>query len=76
MRVSKWGDSLAVRLPKKLVNDLKLVAGDELVVIESSKHQIVVEKADPRARFIESMERFRWEAAEGWKFDRDEANER
>ncbi len=76
MRVSKWGDSLAVRLPKKLVVELKLKAGDELVVVEASKRQISVEKVDQRAQFIENMERFRWASSEGWKFDRDEANER
>jgi antitoxin MazE len=76
MRVSKWGDSLAVRLPKKLVMELNLQAGDELVVVEASKRQISVEKVDQRAQFLESMERFRWASPEDWKFDRDEANER
>ncbi len=28
MRVAKWGNSLAVRLPKELVNSLSLKAGD------------------------------------------------
>ena len=29
MRVAKWGNSLAVRLPKRLVDALSLKAGDE-----------------------------------------------
>ena len=29
MQVSKWGDSLAVRLPKALVEKMGLRAGDE-----------------------------------------------
>ena len=33
MRVSKWGSSLAVRLPKALVDELGLKEGDELSVV-------------------------------------------
>jgi antitoxin MazE len=76
MQVSKWGNSLAVRLPKALVDELGLVAGDELNVLKASKQQIVVEKADRRAEFLKQMEQFQWSAPEGYKFDRDEANER
>ena len=43
MRVLKWGNSLAVRLPKLLVDELGLAAGDELTVVEASKRQIAVE---------------------------------
>ena len=76
MLVSRWGNSLAVRLPKKLVDALKLSPGDELNVVEAAKGQIAVEKADKRAEFLKQMEQFRWPAPEGYKFDRDEANER
>ena len=34
MQVSKWGDSLAVRLPKALVDKMGLRAGDELNIID------------------------------------------
>ena len=76
MRVSKWGTSLAVRLPKALVEELGLASGDELNVVGASKRQIVVEKVDKRAEFLKQMEQFRWSVPEGYKFDRDEANER
>lgn len=76
MQVSKWGNSLAVRLPKKLVDEMKLSPGDELEVIEASRDKIAVEKIDRKARFLKDMERFDWSMPEGWKFDRDEANER
>jgi antitoxin MazE len=33
MRVFKWDDSLAVQLPKSLVDDLGLKEGDELNVV-------------------------------------------
>ena len=76
MRVSKWGNSLAVRLPKALVDELQLAPGDELSVVAASKKEIVVEKRDRRAEFLNAMEQFRWPIPDGYKFDRDEANER
>jgi antitoxin MazE len=37
MQVSKWGNSLAVRLPKKLVDEMGLKPGDDLVVVDAAK---------------------------------------
>lgn len=74
--VSKWGNSLAVRLPKALVEALKLSPGDELNVVEASKGRLAVEKIDKRAEFLRQAEQFQFPLPEGYKFDRDEANER
>jgi antitoxin MazE len=76
MQVSKWGNSLAVRLPKKLVEEMGLAEGDEVKVVKASKAEIVVEKVDKRAEFLKRMEQFRFALPEDYKFDRDEANER
>jgi antitoxin MazE len=76
VQVSKWGNSLAVRLPKKLVEQMHLAAGDELTIVEATEGKIAVEKIDRRAEFLKQMEQFRWPAPEGYSFDRDEANAR
>ena len=76
MMVSRWGSSLAVRLPKALVEQLGLAPGDELRVVEASKQQLAVEKVDRRAEFLHQIKQFQWSAPEGYRFDRDEANER
>jgi antitoxin MazE len=76
MHVAKWGNSLAVRLPKALVEALGLKAGDELSVVAASKEEIVIEKRNRAAEFLKAMEQFNWPVPEGYKFDRDEANER
>ena len=76
MQVSKWGNSLAVRLPKAMVDEMGLKPGDELQVVEASKSKIAVEKRDKRAEFLKQIEQFRFPLPEGYKFDRDEANER
>lgn len=76
MLVSKWGNSLAVRLPKDLVEKLSLTAGDEVELKPAGEKTIEIEKRDRRAEFLEAIKRFRFELPPGYKFDRDEANER
>jgi antitoxin MazE len=76
MRVSKWGNSLAVRLPKKLVEEMGLSAGDELNVAEVQGRTITVEKDQRRKRALESLASVNLKLPPGYKFNRDEANER
>jgi antitoxin MazE len=77
MLVSKWGNSLAVRLPKALVDELGLKEGDELNVVAAKKDAIEVEtKEDQRRRALDRMAARNWTLPEGYRFDRDEANER
>jgi antitoxin MazE len=76
MQVSKWGNSLAVRLPKKLVDEMGLKPGDELVVVDASKGSISVAKDDQRRRALDELAALNWKLPEDYKFDRDEANSR
>lgn len=76
MRVAKWGNSLAVRLPKALVEEMDLAAGDELVVVKARRRAVEVEKVDRRVEFLKRAAQFRFALPEGYRFDRDEANER
>jgi antitoxin MazE len=76
MRVSKWGNSLAVRLPKALVEALGLKAGDEIDLTALPGGAVGVRKVDPGAEFAEAIKDFNWPAPPGYKFDRDEANGR
>lgn len=76
MQVSKWGNSLAVRLPKKLVEELQLSAGDELAIVEATKDQIAVEKRDRRNEALDRMKNRRWALPRGYRFDREDAHKR
>jgi antitoxin MazE len=77
MQVSKWGNSLAVRLPKALVDQLGLKEGDELNVVAARDGSIEVEtKEDQRRRALNRMAARNWTLPPDYKFDRDEANER
>lgn len=76
MQVSKWGNSLAIRLPRALVERMKLRAGDELRVVAAEEREIAVEKRGRRADALARMAGRGWAAPEGWQFDRDDANAR
>jgi antitoxin MazE len=77
MQVSKWGNSLAVRLPKALVDELGLKEGDELNVVAARNGAIEVEtREDQRRRALDRMAARNWTLPPDYKFDRDEANER
>jgi antitoxin MazE len=74
MKVSKWGNSLAVRLPAKLVQQLGLKEGDFV-----GQGQLQLYKSRPkmtREEALEVMRNSRWQLPEDYKFDREEANSR
>ncbi len=77
LQIGRWGNSLAVRLPKAVVERLKLKEGDE---IDSSVIERALEAADREAlerRRDEAMKRIaaqRRPLPPDYKFDRDEAN--
>ena len=76
MQVSKWGDGLAVRLPKELVEEMGLVAGDELNVVDVKGGTIVLEKDLRRQQALESLAAMKVKLPADYKFDRGEANDR
>jgi antitoxin MazE len=76
MQVSKWDDSLAVRLPKALVDKMGLRAGDELNIVDVVERTLVVQKEDRRKAALERLTSLNWKLPPDYKFDRDEANER
>ena len=76
MQVSKWGNSLAVRLPKAVVDKLGLKAGDRLEIVSATRRRLVVAKAESRRRAIERMRARALSIPSDYVFDRDEANAR
>ena len=76
MLVSKWGNSLGVRLPRALVDELGLEPGDDLEVVAAAPTRLLVTKDDRRVRAIDRMRARRWSLPEDYSFDREEANAR
>ena len=77
MQIGRWGNSLAVRLPKALVERLRLKEGDE---IDSDVVEAALAKADAEAlerrrdEAIERIRQTRWPLPPDYKFDREDAN--
>jgi len=76
MQVLKWGDSLAVRLPKALVEKMGLRAGDELDIIDVAGRTLVVQKDDRRQAALERLASLNWTLPPDYEFDRAEADRR
>jgi antitoxin MazE len=76
MQIAKWGNSLAVRLPKHLVERLGLREGDDVEVIGADERSLVLAKADRRAAALARMQSRHWTLPAGYTFDREEANTR
>ena len=76
MRVAKWGNSLALRLPAAVVEALELKEGDEVEVRLAGSRSFDVDRDRRRERALARLKEFRWKLPPDWKFDRDEANER
>ena len=76
MRVAKWGNSLAVRIPKDVVDALKLEEGDEVHLTASGRGVLDVARKMTRDEAIEQLRTFRGRLSEGYRFDRQEANAR
>ena len=76
MQVSKWGNSLAVRLPKKLVEDLGIAEGDDVNVTSADAQTIVISKNDIKGNFSLDLRMLQKPKPEGFVWSRDDANTR
>jgi len=76
MHVAKWGNSLAVRLPKAVVEALGLKEGDDIEIVVANKRRFEVARDRSREMALAEIKRLRWRLPKGFKFDRNEANER
>ena len=76
MQVSRWGNSLAIRIPAAVVDALGLKEGDEIDVRVAEDRRFEVERNDARTLALARLRSQKIELPPGWKFDRDEANAR
>ena len=76
MLISKWGESLGVRLPRALVDDLGLRAGDDLEIVAATTTRLEVRKDARRTDAVARMRARGLRFPAGYAFDRDEANAR
>jgi antitoxin MazE len=76
MRVAKWGNSLAVRLPAKVVSALELVEGDQIEIRIAGKRKFEVIRERSASQALKRIRALRRPLPPDFKFDRLEANER
>lgn len=76
MRVAKWGNSLAVRLPDAVVKALRLKSGDDIEITVTGEREFHVARDRSRGRALARLRALRKPLPKGFRFDRDEANAR
>jgi antitoxin MazE len=75
MQVSKWGNSLAVRLPAAVVEALGLKEGDQIEIRIAGTREFEVSRDRSKQDALSRLRRLRRPLPPGFKFSRDEANE-
>lgn len=76
MRVAKWGNSLAVRLPAAVVETLNLKEGSEIVIHIAGTRAFEVSVDRSRHQALERLRKLRGQLPAGFTFDREDANAR
>jgi antitoxin MazE len=76
MKVAKWGNSLAVRLPAVVVEAMGLKEGDDIEIAAAGAKTMRVEKPEDMKAFLQRIRKYRGLLPADFKFDREEANSR
>ncbi len=76
MQVGKWGNSLAVRLPSAVVELLSLKEGDEIEIEIAGDRTFRVQRDRSREQALARLKALQRPLPPGFRFSRDDANER
>jgi antitoxin MazE len=76
MQVSKWGNSLAIRIPAKVVEVLDLKDGDQIEVRIAGEREFEVSRDRSREHALARLRKLRRPLPAGFTFDRNAAHER
>lgn len=76
MLVEKWGNDLAIRLPRQTVEALGLNPGDQVDLVITTTTRAEVDRDTVLADAVRRMRALRSPLPEGFRFDRDEIAER
>lgn len=76
MQISKWGNSLAVRLPAAVVDALHLKEGDDIEILVRDARTFEIARKLSVAERLNRLRRFRGRLARDFILDRDDINER
>jgi antitoxin MazE len=76
MQVSKWGNSLAVRLPSAVVDALELKEGDQIEIRIAGERVFEVRRDSSKQRALARLRKLRRPLPPGFVIDREEAHAR
>ena len=76
MKIAKWGNSLAVRLPRTLVEALDLKEGDDVEITGGRDGRLTLAPDHRQNEIIARIRELSVPLPADYDFDRDEANER
>ena len=76
MRVSKWGNSLAVRLPATVVEAMNLKEGDQVEIHAVGTRNFEIDKKPDAMALLSRLRKYRGRLPKDFKFDRIEAHAR
>lgn len=76
MQVSKWGNSLAIRIPASVTEALQLKEGDDIEVLVAGTRTFEIRRQPSRDETLSQLKAYRGRLPADFVFDRDEANER
>lgn len=76
MRVAKWGNSLAIRIPASVVDALGLREGDNVHLHSTGSRDLEIERQPDTAELLARLRKFRGKLPSDFSFDRLESNER
>jgi antitoxin MazE len=76
MRVSKWGNSLAVRLPVSVVEALELKEGEEIELHVLGARSVEIGRKPGAKDLLARLRKYRGRLPASFRFDRIEVNER
>jgi antitoxin MazE len=76
VQVSKWGNSLAVRLPAAVVDALDLKEGDQIEIRIAGGRVFEVGRDQRKSHALARLRKLRRPLPPGFVFDREDANAR
>lgn len=76
MKLARWGNSLAIRIPAEVVEKLGLREGDEAEYRVTPDNKLEISRDLRREKALERLRKLRVPLPEGYVFDRDEIYDR
>lgn len=76
MRISRWGNSLAVRLPTAVVEAMKLKEGDQVEIHAAGTRRFEIDRSPDTLELLARLRKYRGRLPKDFKFDRIETHAR